>query len=265
VRESACQFGPHRQLAGILTEPGGAMRRATVVLVSAGVTPKFGPFRLYAQLARRLAQDGFRTLRFDLGGIGDSGHEYEGVALEQRTKLQIGAALDHLSQRFELDGVVLGGLCSGAEDSFRHAEHDVRVTGVIMIDPFAYKTPGFSWRHFRQRAARGLLRAAGLYRPTVRRGGRALVEYQRMELAESSRIMQVLLERKVRLHFIYTAGMAKAFNHEAQLPAMFPGIDFADRVSLDHFPELDHTQPLEADRRLLIDAIARRLGDGSAS
>jgi pimeloyl-ACP methyl ester carboxylesterase len=262
VRESACQFGPRRQLAGILTEPVGPMRRATVVLVSAGVTPKFGPFRLYAQLARRLATDGFRTLRFDLGGIGDSGHEYEGVPLEQRTNLQIGAALDYLSQRFALEGVVLGGLCSGAEDSFRHAEQDVRVTGVVMIDPFAYRTPGFSWRHLRQRAARRLLRAAGLYRPTVRRGGKALVEYERMGLAESSRIMQALLQRKVRLHFVYTAGMEKSFNHEAQLRAMFRGIDFEGLVRLDHFPELDHTQPLEADRRALVEAIARRLCDG---
>jgi hypothetical protein len=56
--------------------------------------------------------------------------------------------------------------------------------------------------------------------------------------------------------------MEKSFNHEAQLRAMFRGIDFEGLVRLDHFPELDHTQPLEADRRALVEAIARRLCDG---
>jgi pimeloyl-ACP methyl ester carboxylesterase len=261
VKESSCQFGPGRQLAGILTEPAAGARPSAVVLVSAGITPKFGPFRLYAELARRLAHDGFRTLRFDLGGIGDSGQPHPGAPLLERTHLELSAALDYLGERFELRSITLAGLCSGAEDSLRHAARDSRVSGVVMIDPFAYRTAGFGWRHLRYRAQRRLLRAVGLYRPPASTSQAALVNYQHMSHAESSRIVQTLLGRGTRLHFVYTGGMREYFNHPGQLRAMFRGIRLPASVRLDHFPQLDHTQVLERDRRRLIEAIARGIAE----
>jgi dienelactone hydrolase len=259
MKEHCCQFGPNAALAGILTEPVAPAQGVAVVLVSAGVTPKFGPFRLYAELARRLARDGFRTLRFDLGTLGDSGAAYEEQPLEQRTQKQIAAALDYLDERFELDGIVLAGLCSGAEDSFRHAERDDRVTRVVMIDPFAYRTAGFAWRHARSRARQRLLRALGLFRPLARNATKSLVNYEYMPRNESTRILQRLLQRKVRIDFVYTGGMSRSFNHRGQLQAMFPATDFRGLVGVQYFPQLDHTQLLEADRRTLVDAIAHRL------
>jgi pimeloyl-ACP methyl ester carboxylesterase len=259
MKESACQFGPHRQLAGILTEPELLTQRRAVVLVSAGVTPKFGPFRLYVELARRLGRAGYRTLRFDLGGIGDSGEEYAGYPLEQRTYLQIKAASDHLSERFQLDGIVLAGLCSGADDSFRQAERDERVTGVVMIDPFAYRTVGFLWRHLLFRARRRLLRATGRYRPPSKNRAASLVDYEHLPVAESSRILRELLRRQVELHFVYTGGMREHFNHRGQLRAMFRDVPLSGRVSVDYFPQLDHTQLFQAERRILIEAIVARL------
>lgn len=261
MKESCCQFGPLQALAGIVTEPAEPTSQATVVLVNAGLTPKVGPFRLYTELARRLARDGFRTLRFDLGGIGDSADAFEEHPLEQRTQLQIGAALDYLSERFDSRRVILAGLCSGAEDSFRHAEQDSRVTDVVMIDPFAYRTPGFVWRSLGTRAKTRLMRAAGLYRPLPRSLGSSLVSYEYLAIAESTRILRSLLQRKVRLNFVYTGGMRQYFNHPGQLRAMFGSVDFGDLVRLDHFPNLDHTQLLERDRRTLIEAIARRVAE----
>jgi dienelactone hydrolase len=259
MKELCCQFGPGGALAGILTEPVPPAQGIPVVLVSAGITPKCGPFRLYAELARRLARDGLRTLRFDLGAMGDSANAYEDRPLAQRTQLQIAAALDYLGERFEAKAVVLLGLCSGAEDSFRHAEQDGRVTRVVMIDPFAYRTNGFAWRHLRDRARRRWLRALGIFRPLAADGAKSLVRYQYMPRAESTRILQRLLQRKVRLDFVYTGGMSRSFNHRGQLQAMFPGTDFCGLVKVDHFPKLDHTQLLEADRRTLIEAISRRV------
>lgn len=71
MNEICCQFGEGNHLAGISTEPEGRAPRDELLLINAGLPPKFGPFRPYAKLARRLARDGRRTLRFDLGGIGD--------------------------------------------------------------------------------------------------------------------------------------------------------------------------------------------------
>jgi pimeloyl-ACP methyl ester carboxylesterase len=268
MKESSCQFGDGDRLAGIITRPDGPARRAALVLVSAGLAPKSGPFRLYAELARRLSRDGFLTLRFDLGGVGDSRPGPANEPLERRTSREIAAALDYLTAHHELDDIVLGGLCSGAEDSFRAAELDPRVTGVVMIDPFAYKTSGWMWRHLGYRATRRLLRALRIHRPFVRaqaaratepNGRRALVAYKYMDRFESSRILRTVVKRRDHVHFVYTGGAREVFNHERQLKAMFPEVEFDGLVTLDHVPHVEHTQLLEEDRRTVVEAIARRL------
>lgn len=261
MKELACQFGSGTSLAGILTEPDGAPPTRALVLVSAGLTPKFGPFRLYTELARQLARVGFRVLRFDLGGIGDSSASSgeDGQALDERTSRQIAAALDFLSERGELESITLAGLCSGADDSFRHAAQDSRVTELVLIDPFAYRTAGFIWRNWSFRARRRLLRACGLWQPGPRRSEQALVSYEHVPEPEARALMTQLLARQVAVHFVYTAGMREHFNHRGQLRAMFGGLDLGQRVTVDYLPRLDHTQLLEADRRSLIRAIVTRL------
>ncbi|HEX3595032.1 MAG TPA: alpha/beta fold hydrolase [Polyangiaceae bacterium] len=262
MKERSCQFGAHRHLSGIVTEPDGTPR-AALVLVSAGLVPKFGPFRLYAELARHLARTGFITLRFDVAGVGDSQHAHTGLTVKERTANDVSAALDWLYQRYDFGNLVLGGLCSGAEDSFRSAEHDPRVTGVVMIDPFAYRTRGFLPRHVLHRLIRRTRRALGTYRPIApaRAGasGERIVNYEYMSHSESSRILQTLLERRARVHFMYTGGAREVFNHRGQLRNMFPEISFDGLVTVDHLPALEHTQMLAADRDTLVGAISSRL------
>lgn len=255
MTEVTCTLGARKQLSGIVTEARG---RRGFVLISAGLLPKFGPYRLYAQLARRLAAAGITTLRFDLSGIGDSGHEHR-TPLEVRTGLEIGAAVDHLMSAYRLDSVVVGGLCSGAEDAFRYAEHDPRVTGAVLIDPFAYRTRGWHVRNVGYRVARRVMRAAGVYEPLTVDTASRLIKYRYLEHAESSRILRTVLARRGRVHFIYTGGTRASFNHAGQLAAMFPELALGDRVSIDYFPRMDHTQLLEEDRRVVVDSIAAQL------
>ena len=55
-----------------------------------------------------------------------------------------------------------------------------------------------------------------------------------MEQSEAERILSALLTRNARAHFLYTAGQSERFNHEGQLGAMFPKLDFEDgRVTVD--------------------------------
>jgi dienelactone hydrolase len=261
VKESACQFGTFRQLAGIVTEPEGSERGPACVLINAGLIPKFGPFRLYAQLARRLAREGIRTLRFDLGDIGDSRPEHVDCPIQVRTEREIRAAVDYLVERAKPSGIVVGGLCSGAEDAFRYAAEDPRVSEVVVIDPFGFRTPGWIWHHLRYRLRRRILRSLSLYSPLERSASEnhvSVVNYQYMEAEEARRILRILLDRGVRVHFIYTGGSV-AFNHAGQLGAMFPELDFRGLVTLDHFPHADHTQAFAEDRRQVIEAISRRL------
>ncbi len=257
MTEVCCQFGEYRQLAGILTEPTTIPSRA-LILINAGLIPKLGPFRLYVDLARRLARDGIATLRFDLGGIGDSRQELTNLPLRERTHLEIAAAVAEVRRRYPaLREIVLGGLCSGAEDALRFAEREPTITGVVMIDPFAYRTSGWEWRHVKHRITRRALRAAGVYEPVESAKGDAarVVRYKYMERAESSRIVNAMLARNARLHFVYTGGQHALFNHPGQLQKMFPNLSLGDRVTLDFFPHLDHTQLLDADRREVVTAV----------
>jgi pimeloyl-ACP methyl ester carboxylesterase len=261
LTETCCQFGDHRQLIGVVSEPATTAQRIGFVLVNAGFVPKHGPFRIYVQLARRLAGAGIVTLRFDLGGIGDSQQGYANVPLKARTTLEIRAAVDHLTERYSLDGIVIGGLCSGAEDAFAYAETDLRVKGVVLIDPFSYRTRGWTWRNMLNRFARRSLRAVHVYEPiaisaTVASRAR-LVHYEYMERSESSRILRALIARSARVHFVYTG--RDAFNHRGQLKGMFPELHFAGRVTVDYFPSMDHTQLFGDDRRTLAACITGRI------
>ena len=97
MKEYACQFGEQGRLNGIVTQPATAKESTTaLILVSAGLTAKAGPFRLHTLLAREVAKKGLTTLRFDLGGIGNSAQIYPGYPLKVRTKLDITAAVDFL-------------------------------------------------------------------------------------------------------------------------------------------------------------------------
>lgn len=261
-REHATQFGAHGHLAGLLTRPPAPPSTPpplACVLVNAGMVPKFGRYRLYPELARRLAAAGVPTLRFDLSGMGDSRQEAASLPLRERMAADIRAAVDSVLASTGASGVVLGGLCSGGEDALRYAETDHRVRGVVMVDPFAYRTPGFAWRNAAFRAVRRSLRALGVYQPFANPAGDALVHYVYMAPDESRRILGAMIARQAPLHFIYTGGKLAEFNHAGQLQAMFPGLDFAGQVTVDLFLETEHTQVQPGDRERLVETICQRL------
>ena len=101
VREDIVQFAG--RLSGIVTlredlavedhsKGTHAGTRPALILVSAGLLSKAGPYRLYATLARKLAKEGFLVLRFDLGGIGDSQSAPGSAPLRVRTEEEIVSA-----------------------------------------------------------------------------------------------------------------------------------------------------------------------------
>lgn len=268
MKESCCRFGEDGRLAGVVTEPDTSVVRGAVVLVTAGLVPSFGPFRLYAELARRLAADGFVVMRFDVEGIGDSVVAHPGLPFVERAALGVRSAAEYMRDRWPGRELVLGGLCSGAEDSFRAAAALPSVRRVVLIDPFSYRTGGWLVRNLLHRALRRTRRALGVYRPYPRpralpgaASATSLVQYEYMRREESAPILRALVERGARVHFVYTGG-SEAYNHRGQLSKMFPEIDFRGNVTVDYLPWMDHTQPLAGDRQHLIETVAHRLSDG---
>lgn len=144
VRETPLLFGDAAAggLFGILAEPAdlgaaGARAETAILMINVGTNHRVGPNRLYVRMARAWAARGYRSLRFDLAGMGDSrsaaGYAHTRLYSKAST-LDVGAAIEALARR-GVRRFVLVGLCSGAYVAFQTALADARVTGLVLINP----------------------------------------------------------------------------------------------------------------------------------
>ena len=119
-RERVCKFGSHGGLIGILTEPSGelvglASTRPAIVVSNVGLNHRPGPNRLWVEFARRMADKGFVTLRFDLSGLGDSTSRSDKLSTTERHVADMREAVQFVLQKKQLTRVALIGLCSGVD------------------------------------------------------------------------------------------------------------------------------------------------------
>ena len=160
-------------LFGIVTDSGPRHRGPTIVLVNEGNTHHIGQARIWVDLARVLGAAGFRTLRFDLSGNGDSGTRpgqtpHVGRAPEAIDDIYM--AMRGI-QPDDPTGVVLVGFCSGAYQVVEQALVHPPL-GICVINPtFSFAPPepeGTAVRLARQRSKRWLVQ---LVRPALERMG----------------------------------------------------------------------------------------------
>jgi pimeloyl-ACP methyl ester carboxylesterase len=145
LREELCclQDSPH--LFGILTERKQAVasERPFILLVNAGSSYRIGPGRLYVRLARELARDGFRCLRLDLNGLGDSvaaNSLYENDPYPATAFQDIESAFAFARNQLGAERFVLMGLCSGAYAAFQAAVQSPTNSLVesVLINPLTF-------------------------------------------------------------------------------------------------------------------------------
>lgn len=268
------RFGADDHLLGVLSRPvvdrGGS--DIGVLMLTAGMLPSCGPYRLHVELADRLASMGAASLRFDLSGIGESfpapSVDPASCSLD-RAAAEVSAAMDAMTEHVGIERFVLMGLCSGADDALHTAMVDHRVTGLTLIDGPSYRTVGFHWRRLTRDIPRRVLtrhfwgrRWAGWTssdsRPESLRGdGEDIREFADRDVVESQ--FRSLLHRDVRLHFVYTGGMRATYNDARQFAEMFPSIADHPRCVVDTFDAFDHTLMLRSDRETLVTGVIDRL------
>jgi len=262
MKERAYTFGEGGGLYGVLTEPDSASDRPTVILLNAGLVHRVGPFRMSVDLARRLAALGFCTLRIDLSGLGDSAPRPGEPDLHRRVLADLHDAMDFLGQRRAARRFVVAGMCSGAINAHRAAAADPRVVGLIMLDGYAYSTPQFLLRRYGPRliSPSAALRFVGrqvssllateAFPPTTSEDSEILSQ----DFPPQERIaleLRQLMERNVALLFIYSGNWYLYFNYREQIRDNFPDVPFGGRLTVEHFPEADHTYTLLEDRERL--------------
>ncbi len=134
-QESALTFPCEgEQLVGIVTAPPEPQPLGVVIVVG-GPQYRVGSHRQFTLLARRLAAEGFATLRFDYRGMGDSSGEprtFEDIAPD------LHAAIDVLlAQCSSVQSVALWGLCDAASAALMYAPSDRRVSALALVNPWA--------------------------------------------------------------------------------------------------------------------------------
>lgn len=283
MKEKALILGEDRSMVGISTDPERGLDAdlPTLIVLNSGLIHRVGPYRLSVKVARRVAQEGFLSVRFDLTGVGDSGARRDTSSIGERAVADTRAVMDHIERTRGVKRFVLMGLCSGADNSFQTARCDDRVVGTILLDGYAYRTRGYYARYYGRRLAdpqvwaRFAKRAVARARQALARRsarveaatgfegdapGMGNVQPQyvrefppRREVAADLRRM---IARGTKLYFGHTAGMELFYNYEDQLKDAFADVDFGDSLTLDYFADADHTfTELESQRRL-IDAVA---------
>ncbi len=148
ISEQVLQISSDPSLFGILSEPeqSNTSNNLLILLLNAGSAYRVGPNRLNVDLARTLSTQGFRCLRMDLRGLGDSvttnpideNNSYPSTAFRD-----VDITINHLSTMLDITQVVLIGLCSGAYHSFQAAAH---LSSTILVESVVINPLTFFWK-----------------------------------------------------------------------------------------------------------------------
>jgi exosortase A-associated hydrolase 1 len=129
------------QLVGVLAVPERPAARGVLIVVG-GPQYRAGSHRQFTLLARRLAQAGIASLRFDYRGMGDSSgasHSYEDIEDDIRS------AVDVLVERVpSVQEVVIWGLCGAASAALFYAHTDRRIGGLVLVNPWVRTEAGLA-------------------------------------------------------------------------------------------------------------------------
>jgi hypothetical protein len=275
MTEKTCTFGPG--LTGILSAGGssGPLGLAPAVLMwNVGMNHRIGPYRIFVDLARRVDSLGGIAFRFDISGLGDSElHAGRGSDIE-RARLDIQEAMTFVEQRTGRRAFILIGFCSGVDSAHQVAMIDQRVAGVIQIEAYAYRSPGFYSHMYKRYLSRRqwerflAYKWATLKTFTNRFRGRVTQErstaddqqpvfvrdYPTREQYKND--IAQLARRNVRMLFVYV-GAGTEYNYEGQFNEMYGSPESSGKVDVVYYERADHTFFKVSDRRIAIDAMMR--------
>lgn len=265
MTEEVLQFGGNTPMMGILTlpreSPDHLSEPLVFVLLNAGFLHRAGPRRLYVRLARTLAEVGFSTLRVDLTGRGDSSGRAE-LRNEHTLMADCQKIVSALEARLGPTKLVLGGLCSGADNAIALVQYEPRVVGMFLIDPTCYPDSGFKLRQFFRKYL-DIPRIIAHLKQRI--SGKKLLSEQPQDydnltigvLPTQKQLrcaFQAICERKGRALSVFTSGQ-EHYNKVGQLARILELPDYDQYCVERYFSTASHTFDIEKHRRLLLNEI----------
>lgn len=266
TKERAFRFGRAQHLVGVAGLPTSPSPGETIgiIVLNAGMVHRVGPFRLHVELTRLLNARGYPTLRFDLSSIGDSSASDESQSRMQQIQADVADAMNLLSDHAGCSHFVLIGLCSGAQNAHDVTVNETRVAGAVFLDGYAYRTLGYRLRHYLPRLWswarwRRILIDNGLQTAS---SGRAVAGEFAVHFPPRKQVRRELtgmLDRGVILHFIYSSGVSRYFNHVRQFRECYGKLASRPNISVRLLKFANHTYTLEVDRKHLLGDIEQWL------
>jgi Serine aminopeptidase, S33 len=262
-------------MTSAVTQGGSSAPRVVAVLTNSGVIPRIGPHRMNVHLARRFADMGIPSIRFDLSGLGDSRRSSGTLPVTQQWVADTRSAMDTAQAHFGCDRFFMVGFCSGAEVAHLVALEDRRLRAAVLWDLYAYPTTQSRLRTFTYRLQRAGLRGAlqkllARIRRLAGGGGSSPpahgVEEQLAAQPwhvpprdEYARRIQTLVDDGVELLFAYCGGEPEWFNHHGQFRGMFSRYGFVDKVAFNYLEVSDHLVTRRVAQQSFTDMVVRWL------
>lgn len=262
--EQVCTFGDNSTLIGVYTPPVNAdSSQPCALFLTAGLLHHVGPTRLYVEMARALSRQNVAGLRFDLSGVGDSETSSLGGYFMDRSVHEVRQAMDFLQEQYGHKRFVLIGLCSGADDALATAQQDHRVSGIVLLNGYAYKAGLFFVNRLKifylprlftwQKVQRKLIKLVRRDKKSVDENKSALAELDDdfryiPPQQETADVLQSLASSNTDLLFVYTGSEHDDYTYKGQLYAMFPRLRGSICVSERYLKAADHTLIIKSDR-----------------
>ena len=144
------------ELLGIIAKPE-IPQDCGVLIVVGGPQYRVGSHRQFLLLSRRLASEGYPSMRFDYRGMGDSGgamRDFDDISDD------IGAAIEALQRTCSsARRVVLWGLCDAASAALLYvqATGDSRIAGLVLLNPWVRSEASLAQTHIKHYYGQRLL------------------------------------------------------------------------------------------------------------
>jgi pimeloyl-ACP methyl ester carboxylesterase len=271
--ERVLSFGASGSLHGILTEPTPDRRlegAPGILFWNVGTNHHIGPHRVYVELARRLADLGFSSLRFDLSGLGDSAASRDDNRPDaERNVSDVEEAMLALKKQRGFSRSVLVGFCSSVDAAHAVGRKNPDVAGVIYLEGYQYRTREYYARYpkrllDRNRWERLLrLRYPKLFGEPASLNDRSL-EAERVYVRDYptqqqfSKDLRLMVERGTKLLFIYSGGDTN-YAYRDQLFDFTGAADLAHKIELEFYENADHTFFLVRDRERVMQRVCEWL------
>ncbi|MDP9930573.1 dienelactone hydrolase [Variovorax paradoxus] len=253
--QSPVRFGAGNSLVGMVTTPAHQAPATTACLMfNMGANHRVGPRRINVKLAHSLAARGMASLRFDLGGVGDSDAFDSAHDLQTRSVHDLQAAMDLIERMLGIRQFVIVGLCSGVEHAVSVAAVDNRVLALSLFDGFAFPERRARWERtlrralaapahpsFPGKAKRWLLRHL-TGNPSAKPLPGFLTEKQPPEVMAAwfGSMLNRLAERKVALQLLYSGSLHVCDRDRDQIGALARE-PFAQVMEYQFMRNVDHT------------------------